>query len=111
MGRGTEINRRFQTPLSKVSGEKKSFTIRLDKKQPVNYYMIQEDIQFGERIRSYQVKVKVDGKWKTVCEGSSVGNKRIESFETVETDAVRLEIKGCLDTPVVTNFSVYYCSE
>lgn len=108
---GTEINRRFQTPLSKVSGEKKSFTIRLDKKQPVNYYMIQEDIQFGERIRSYQVKVKVDGKWKTVCEGSSVGNKRIESFEPVETDAVRLDIKGCLDTPVVTNFSVYYCSE
>lgn len=71
-------------------------------------YMIQEDVTFGERIRDYKFEEKVNGKWQTICNGSSVGHKRIESFEPVETDAVRLVVNKCLDTPVVINFSVYY---
>ena len=105
---GNEINRRFGTPLAKVSGEKKSLTIKLPEKQLVNYYMIQEDVTFGERIRDYRIEAKVDGKWQTICKGTSVGHKRIESFKPVETDAIRLVVNECLDTPVVINFSVYY---
>lgn len=105
---GDEISRRFGTPLAKVAGEKKSLIIKLSEKQPVNYYMIQEDVKYGQRIRDYKIEAKVDGKWKAICNGTSVGHKRIESFEPVETDAIRLVVKECLDTPVVINFSVYY---
>ena len=59
---GTEINRRFSSPLAQTSGQKKSLTLKLDKKQPVNYCIIQENIQNGERIRQY--KSRSQGKWK-----------------------------------------------
>lgn len=59
---GDEINRRFSSPIARISGQKKSLTLKFEKKQPVNYCIIQENIKNGERIRQYQIEAKVDGK-------------------------------------------------
>ena len=66
---GDEINRRFSTPLAQTSGTKKTQVLKLGKKQSVNYYMIQENIKKGERIRQYKIEAKINGKCKTVCQG------------------------------------------
>lgn len=105
---GNEINRRFSTPVASTSGQKKRLTLKLDSKQPVNYCIIQENIKNGERIRKYVVEAKVNGKWVTVCQGESVGHKRIEKFNTVEADALRLTIHEAIALPDIIDFSVYY---
>ena len=105
---GQEINRRFSTPLAQTAGQKKSLVLKLDKKQTVNYCILQEDIAKGERIRQYKVEAKVDGKWKTVCAGQSVGHKRIERFEPVETAVLRLTITEAIAQPEIINFSAYH---
>lgn len=102
---GTEINRRFSSPLAQTSGQKKSLTLKLDKKQPVNYCIIQENIQNGERIRQYKVEAKVNGKWQTVCSGESVGHKRIEKFDPVEATALRLTVLQ----PLLTRYYKFQC--
>ena len=104
---GEEINRRFGTPLAETIGQKKSLTLNLDKKQWVNYCIIQEDIAKGERIRQYMVEAKVNGKWQTVCSGTSVGHKRIENFKPVETNALRLTVTKSIALPEIINFSAY----
>ena len=104
---GDEINRRFSTPLAQTSGTKKTQVLKLGKKQSVNYYMIQENIKKGERIRQYKIEAKINGKWKTVCQGESVGHKRIEKLNSIETDMVRLTILESIEQPDIINFSVY----
>lgn len=104
---GEEISRRFRNPLAKTEGEKETLTIKLNKKSEINYYMIQEDIKYGERIREYVVEAKIGGRWKIIDKGTSVGHKRIESFKPLRTDAIRLTVLKSSDTPKIINFSVY----
>ena len=104
---GDEISRRFSSPIARISGQKKSLTLKLGKEQPVNYCIIQENIKNGERIRQYQIEAKVKGKWQTVCKGESVGHKRIEKFEPVEATALRLTVSESVALPDIINFSAY----
>ena len=104
---GDEINRRFSSPIASTSGQKKDLTLKLNKPQPVNHCIIQENIQNGERIRQYKVEAKVNGKWQTVCEGESVGHKRIEQFPTVEASALRLVVSQSAAQPDIRNFSAF----
>lgn len=104
---GDEINRRFSTPLAQTSGTKKTQVLKLGKKQSVNYYMIQENIKKGERIRQYKIEAKINGKWETVCQGESVGHKRIEKLNSIETDMLRLTVLESIEQPDIINFSVY----
>ena len=104
---GDEINRRFSAPIVTTSGKKKSLTLKLGHKQQVNYCIIQENIKNGERIRQYKIEAKVNGKWQTICNGESVGHKRIEKFNPVDTDALRLTITESIALPDIINFSAY----
>ena len=104
---GKEISRRFSTPLAQTAGQKKSLTLNFGKKQPVNYYIIQENIKNGERIRQYKVEAKVNGKWQTVANGESVGHKRIEKFPAVEATALRLTVTEAIALPDIINFSAF----
>lgn len=104
---GAEINRRFSSPAAQASGQKKSLTLNLNKKQPINYCIIQENIRNGERIREYKVEAKVNGKWQTVCAGESVGHKRIEKFSPIEATALRLTVLQSIAQPDIINFSIY----
>ncbi len=104
---GDEISRRYSQPLAVVNGEKNKLTLNLPKKQLVDCCLLQEDISQGERIMRYRIEAKSDGKWKTICEGESVGYKRIERFEPIEADALRLVVSENRSEPRIVNFSAY----
>lgn len=104
---GEEINRRFSSPVAHTSGQKKSLTLNLGKKQTVNYCIIQENIKNGERIRQYKIEAKINGKWQTIRTGESVGHKRIEKFELVEASALRFTVLGSIALPDIINFSAF----
>lgn len=105
---GEEIARRFGTPLAQTSGKAKKLSLNLKGKQKGNYYILQEDITLGERIRAYRVEARTGGKWVTVAKGTSVGHKRIERFDPIEATAFRVVVEQCTDSPRIRDFSVYY---
>lgn len=105
---GDEIRRRFASPLASASGRKKTLTVKFVKKQPVNYYILQENIRNGERIRRYRVEARINGKWRVVASGESVGHKRIERFETVEATALRVTVNECVALPDIRSFGAYF---
>ena len=104
---GNEIQRRFGHPIASVQGEGKRLQLKIPATKKINAIVIAEDIRQGERVRSYEVEGKVNGKWKTLVTGSCIGHKRIEEIDPVEVSALRLRIEEFLDKPVIADFSVY----
>lgn len=104
---GDEIKRRFSNPVGKTSGRGNQIEIELPIKQVINHIIIQEDIKNGERIRKYEIQAFINGKWKTIAEGSCVGQKRIQKFDSVSTNKIRLVVSESLASPQIKNFSVF----
>lgn len=102
---GTAI-RKFDHPVAKTAGEGPTFQIKFSAPRSINAVVLQEDIRLGQRALSYEVDGLVSGIWRKLCEGSSIGHKRIQVFSSVSVSGVRLRIAG--HTPVsISNFSVY----
>ena len=104
---GDEINRRFSTPLKSTSGSSNRIELKFENPTQINHVVIQEDIRFGECVRAYVVEAYVDGKWEELCSGQSIGHKRIEQFDDVKTNRLRLKILKSGRTPYIKNFSVF----
>ena len=104
---GNKIEELTGTPLATTKGVGKNITIKLKGQQLVNQVILQEEISKGERIRKYKVEGLTSRGWKTLCEGESVGHKRIQTFEPTLVSKVRLVINESVATPQIRNFSVF----
>ena len=90
---------------------KRQLTLPLKGEQSVNYCIIQENIRHGERVRTYRVEAKVNGSWIPVCKGTSIGHKRIQSFDPIKASALRLTVEKAIGMPEISNFSACYVME
>jgi alpha-L-fucosidase len=102
-----EINRRFANPLAVSTGEGDSIMITFEKETEVNHVITMEDIKHGERITQYVIEAEQKGKWMTLTEGSAIGHKKIDSFQTVATKQLRLRIVEASHRPLIRSFAVY----
>jgi alpha-L-fucosidase len=105
---GNEITKRFLKPLASAQGRGKVITINLANLQQVNQVVVGEDIAKGERIRKYKIEAKINNKWQVICTGTSVGNKRIQTFKTIKTNAVRLQVEQSINEPIIDSFKIYH---
>ena len=105
---GDEIKRRFDTPLASTSGTGNVVSLKFKKPTNINHIIIQETISKGERVHVYKIETLVNGKWLVICEGESIGHKRIEQFKTVKTNRIRLKIVTALREPQIKNLSAFY---
>lgn len=86
-----------------------SITLEFDKMETFNRVMLQEYIPLGQRVSDFNVEVRnKEGDWVEVAQETTIGYKRIVLFETVVSDAVRINITGSLAVPVLNNIGVYY---
>ena len=104
---GEEISRRYNTPLNGTRGNN-GLTLDFSRTQRVNACIIQENITQGERVRAYRIEAMMDGQWQTVCEGESVGHKRIERFDDVETNSIRLVVRDSIASPRLVRMDAFY---
>ena len=105
---GDEINRRFSIPLGKTSGKGKKLTLKFKKAKTVNHVILQEDLRFGECVRSFKIEGLVNGKWEVLSKGSSIGNKRILKFEDRKISRLRLIVLNAVRKPQIKNLSAFY---
>lgn len=107
---GREVDRRFGHPLKTTRETGKQLLLLFDKPAPVNHVIIQEDLARGQLIRKFILEGNVNGRWEKILEGSSVGQKRIESFETITVTGLRLTVTEARGIPDVS-FSAFRVSE
>ena len=56
----------------------------------VNTVMLCEDVAKGQRVEAFAVDAQVNGEWKRVAEGTTVGYKRLLRFPECEASALRV---------------------
>ncbi|MBN2136608.1 MAG: alpha-L-fucosidase [Sedimentisphaerales bacterium] len=88
--------------------EQSELTITLPKKQTFNRIVFQENIcHFGQRIARFEIEAYIDGVWKPIAEGRTVGYKKICRTEAVTTDKVKIKILDARAAPTISTFSLY----
>ncbi len=76
---------------------------------PVNYVEIEEDIAFGQRVRSYTIQGRAgNDEWKTITAGTSIGHKKIDIFKPVKVNTLRFVVNDAFAPPVIKTFSAYH---
>ncbi len=106
---GSELTARFGKPIAtvqKATAEGRHL-ITLPQPHRIGYIEIEEDISKGQRVQSYQVEALVNGQWKTVATGSSVGRRRLQGMDPVLTDSLRLRCTSESGKVFIRKFSVY----
>ncbi|MEK3886614.1 alpha-L-fucosidase [Bacillus sp. FSL K6-3431] len=104
---GKEIKKSFSNILGETSGVGEEVFLDLKSPTMVNQLVVMENIALGERIREYQIDCLTEKGWQTICQGQSIGHKRIERFETVQTSKIRLTITETTDIPHISSFAAF----
>lgn len=84
-----------------------SLTIDLGRPTLFNRLLAQEYIRLGQRVKAFTVDACVDGAWRQVAQGTTIGTKRIVRFPGVTATQVRLTITDAKCCPVISNIGVY----
>jgi alpha-L-fucosidase len=75
---------------------------------PFNVIRIQEPVQLGQRVSAYRVEAEIDGRWRTVHVGTTVGHKKLDRIETVAASRVRLVIDRARAHPLIAEFGIHF---
>lgn len=93
-----------------ASSEDSEPTITLALPTPISFnrVVLGEPIALGQRVKSFTVQAKlVTGDWKTIASGTTIGRRRMVSFEEVSSSEVRLRLNSFRACPAVSEFGLY----
>lgn len=94
----------WATPDDKSTG---SITIDLGQETGVNRILVQEYIKLGQRIQEFKAEAFVDGTWKTMVDGTTIGHKIIRKFPVVLTSKVRFTVSKSKACPLISNIELF----
>ena len=84
-----------------------SVIVDLEKPTLFNRFVVQEYIRLGQRVKSFTLEGLVDGRWKELAKGTTIGYKRILRFPAVNAIQIRLNITSSKACPVISNIGIY----
>lgn len=91
--------------LGKIA--KQVYRIHLDGPKTFNRLVLQENITLGQRVESFILEAKVDGRWTEITKGTTIGYKRILRFPEITAKQVRLSILETRAKPALAAFGLY----
>ena len=103
---GNEIQKKFGAIISEA-GNFLPLQIKIPDETKITTIIIQEDIEYGERVRKYIIKGLKEGLWIQLSEGSCIGHKRIEIIDPIEVSKIKLEIVESTAKPKIKFIGVY----
>jgi alpha-L-fucosidase len=105
---GKEIRRRFGTPVAETKGEGETVELALKTPAKIDHVVTMEDIAHGERVRAYEIEGLTPGNtWQKLCDGISIGHKRIQRFDPQEVSKLRFRATQSVATPKIRRLAVF----
>jgi len=95
---GKEIHRRFDQPIATIQDverEDNRWTLKLPQRLLIDHVVLQEDIQFGEHIRAFEIQLPVSGNnfpKVTIYKGENVGHKAICRFPPISAETMIINV-------------------
>lgn len=84
-----------------------SITFELDEPAWCNRLDLREPIELGQRVRAFSAEARVDGEWREVARGTTIGHRRILRFEAVKASAIRVTIEDSRACPLLSEVGLY----
>ncbi len=83
--------------------------LEIDFGKPIefNRLVLQEYIQLGQRIKSFEVEALIDGEFHTIATETTIGYKRILRLPDTKTQKLRIKINDAKASPTISNIEVY----
>jgi alpha-L-fucosidase len=75
--------------------------------QEISYIVLQEHIKLGQRVKAFHLEAKIEGEWKTIAEGTTIGYKRILPLKGVVSKEIRVVIDASLACPVLSEVQLF----
>lgn len=72
-----------------------------------NTFVLDEAIEYGHKIRGFELSALVDDDWIIVWQGECVGYRCAEHFDNIKTKKLRLKITNAVDSPIIRFFGIY----
>lgn len=105
---GRAIRHRFDRPVAEAHGGGTILELDLPRPQRIDHVVLAEDIAHGERVRTYAVDgLDSEGNWQALCEGQSIGHKRIERFAPEEVARIRFRTTQADAAPKLRRFAAF----
>ncbi len=86
------------------------FEVSLPEAKQFDRILLQEPVLYGQRISGFEVEVMLNGEWKTIAKGTTIGYKRLLRFDAVSSNKIRVLITAFNNTPAISGFAVYKSS-
>ncbi len=81
--------------------------VTLQKSSTVNCIVLGENIAKGQRIEEFEVVARKNGVLTRIASGTTIGVKRILTFDPFETDMITLNVKSERGTAEISLFEAY----
>ncbi len=101
---GAWIRSEFGVPLAAADG------VAVHAPKPVTFGTVglQERIEDGQRVEQFVVEANVQGAWKQIAEGTTIGYKRLLKLpRPVTASEVRVRVLQSRDTPEIAGVQLY----
>lgn len=96
--------------LGENSGTGTELTVKINCNEKIKYIVIMEDIEQGERILEYRITGWDGAVWKDICDGISVGHKRIHFFKYEKPERISVVKLSCAKSkaePIIRKLAIY----
>ena len=82
--------------------------VDLGKAEKFNVVALQEGIELGQRVSKYRVEYWDGSAWKVASRGTTIGCKKLDRFNAVEGQKMRVVIEEAIGPVVISGVGVYY---
>lgn len=69
--------------------------------------VIQEDIRYGQKIKSFVVEVREGWHWREIASGTTVGHKRIVRFDEPVDGRIRVRVTDSFGKPQIKSVEIF----
>lgn len=101
----------WATPDDSLSA---TLTYTFENPTALNRLMIQEYIPLGQRVKSFELEVEVDGAWRSISTTdtlTTVGYKRIIRFQPVAAEKLRVHFTDAKGALCINNVEAFFAPE
>lgn len=102
------IDNNINTYWAAKQKDEVAITITMPKQASINAIVLEEMINYGQRVSSFSIDVLQDGQFKNVFKGTTIGRKKIATFASVEAKQIRVTIHQSKANVVLRSVAGFY---
>ncbi len=90
--------------------EGRALTLELPRPAPFDEAVVEEDIRHGQSVSGYEIEALVDGAWRQVARGTTVGHRTCDRFAPLASSRVRIRVTDAVAEPRLARLGLFHSS-